>query len=95
MSVFSVNPATNPSNEYYLARQSQMESNVRSYPRKLPLVIAEALGCWVTDVEGTKYLDCLAGMLLLRHYLNNCREAKKSIAYSFVDRLVQMEQKQQ
>ena len=61
MSVFSVNPATNPSNEYYLARQSQMESNVRSYPRKLPLVIAEALGCWVTDVEGTKYLDCLAG----------------------------------
>ena len=27
----------------------------------LPLAIAEAHGCWVTDVEGTKYLDCLAG----------------------------------
>ncbi len=38
-----------------------MESNVRSYPRKLPLAIAKALGCWVTDVEGTEYLDCLAG----------------------------------
>ncbi len=44
-----------------LTRQSQMESNVRSYPRKLPLAIAKAQGCWVTDVEGTQYLDCLAG----------------------------------
>ncbi len=61
MSVTSVNPATTSSNEYYLTRQSQMESNVRSYPRKLPLAIAKAQGCWVTDVEGTKYLDCLAG----------------------------------
>ena len=61
MSVSSVNPATNTTNEYYLTRQSQMESNVRSYPRKLPLAIAKALGCWVTDVEGTEYLDCLAG----------------------------------
>ncbi|MFP6819880.1 diaminobutyrate--2-oxoglutarate transaminase family protein, partial [Acinetobacter sp.] len=61
MSVTSVNPAATSTNEYYLTRQSQMESNVRSYPRKLPLAIAEAHGCWVTDVEGTKYLDCLAG----------------------------------
>jgi diaminobutyrate-2-oxoglutarate transaminase len=42
MSVTSVNPAANASNEYYLTRQSQMESNVRSYPRKLPLAIAKA-----------------------------------------------------
>lgn len=61
MSVNSVNSATPSTNEYYLTRQSQMESNVRSYPRKLPLAIAQAQGCWVTDVEGTKYLDCLAG----------------------------------
>lgn len=61
MSVTSVHTATEPSNEYYLTRQSQMESNVRSYPRKLPLAIAKAKGCWVTDVEGTEYLDCLAG----------------------------------
>ena len=61
MSVSSVNPAPNSTNEYYLTRQSQMESNVRSYPRKLPLAIAKALGCWITDVEGTEYLDCLAG----------------------------------
>lgn len=27
----------------------------------LPIVIAEADGAWVTDVEGRRYLDCLAG----------------------------------
>jgi ornithine--oxo-acid transaminase len=27
----------------------------------LPVVIAEAHGAWVTDVEGKRYLDCLAG----------------------------------
>src|ERR687884_2022112 len=29
------------------------------YP--LPVVIAEAEGAWVTDVDGNRYLDCLAG----------------------------------
>ena len=48
-------------NADYLARQSKFESNVRSYPRKLPLAIAKANGLWVTDVEGNTYLDCLAG----------------------------------
>lgn len=52
---------TGATNDYYLSRQNQMESNVRSYPRKLPLAIAKAQGCWVTDVEGNEYLDCLAG----------------------------------
>lgn len=48
-------------NADYLARQGKFESNVRSYPRKLPLAIAKAHGVWVTDVEGKTYLDCLAG----------------------------------
>ncbi|PSJ80124.1 diaminobutyrate--2-oxoglutarate transaminase [Neisseria iguanae] len=61
MSVTPVNPISNASNEHYLTRQNEMESNVRSYPRKLPLAIAKAHGCWVTDVEGNDYLDCLAG----------------------------------
>ena len=56
-----VNPISHATNEYYLTRQSTMESNVRSYPRKLPLAIAKAQGIWVTDVEGNDYLDCLAG----------------------------------
>src|ERR671926_408627 len=27
----------------------------------LPVVIADATGAWVTDVDGKRYLDCLAG----------------------------------
>jgi len=27
----------------------------------LPVVVASASGAWVTDVEGSRYLDCLAG----------------------------------
>ena len=27
----------------------------------LPVVVAEAHGAWVTDVDGRRYLDCLAG----------------------------------
>lgn len=61
MTNIPVNPINDATNEYYLNRQNAMESNVRSYPRKLPLAIAKAKGCWVTDVEGNEYLDCLAG----------------------------------
>lgn len=49
------------SNKHFLDRQDAMESNVRSYPRKLPFAYEKAEGCWVTDVEGNKYLDFLAG----------------------------------
>lgn len=48
-------------NDYYLERQSQFESNARSYPRKFPISIKSAQGAWITDVEGKQYLDCLAG----------------------------------
>jgi diaminobutyrate-2-oxoglutarate transaminase len=48
-------------NADYLSRQNRFESNVRTYPRNLPLAIAAAKGIWVTDVEGRHYLDCLAG----------------------------------
>ena len=61
MSGIPVNPIPQATNEHYLTRQDEMESNVRSYPRKLPLAMAKAQGCWVTDVEGNEYLDCLAG----------------------------------
>lgn len=53
--------AVHSNNADYLERQDRFESNVRSYPRKLPLAIAKAQGVWVTDVEGRRYLDCLAG----------------------------------
>ncbi|WP_227429408.1 diaminobutyrate--2-oxoglutarate transaminase family protein [Psychrobacter sp. I-STPA6b] len=57
------------SNQVYLKRQDTFESNVRSYPRRLPFAIQSASGVWITDVEGNRYLDCLsgAGTLALGH----------------------------
>jgi diaminobutyrate-2-oxoglutarate transaminase len=53
----------------YLHQQEHTESNARSYPRKLPLVIEKAEGLYVTDVDGAVYMDCLcgAGALALGH----------------------------
>ncbi|MGF6594370.1 aspartate aminotransferase family protein [Pseudomonas sp. 2835] len=44
-----------------LARQSQQESNARSYPRRIPLALKRARGIYVEDVEGRQFIDCLAG----------------------------------
>jgi diaminobutyrate-2-oxoglutarate transaminase len=37
-----------------LARQSQQESNARSYPRRIPLALKRAKGLYVEDVEGRR-----------------------------------------
>ena len=44
-----------------LARQERVESNARTYPRRLPLAIRSARGIHVTDMDGREYIDCLAG----------------------------------
>ncbi|MEE1925814.1 aspartate aminotransferase family protein [Pseudomonas sp. 148P] len=44
-----------------LARQSRQESNARSYPRRIPLALKRARGLHVEDVEGRRFIDCLAG----------------------------------
>ena len=44
-----------------LARQSRQESNARSYPRRIPLALKRASGLYVEDVEGRRFIDCLAG----------------------------------
>jgi diaminobutyrate-2-oxoglutarate transaminase len=49
------------SNKELLDQQERRESNARSYPRRIPLAIRKAEGIYVTDMEGNKYLDCLAG----------------------------------
>ena len=45
----------------------------------LPVVVAEADGAWVTDVDGRRYLDCLAGYSALnfghRHPASNQRHS--------------------
>lgn len=46
---------------WYLQRQTQRESNARSYPRRIPIAMREAKGIYVKDADGNLYLDCLAG----------------------------------
>ena len=44
-----------------LLSQEHYESEVRSYPRRLPLAIKKASGVLVEDSRGQLFLDCLAG----------------------------------
>lgn len=44
-----------------LLDQEQHESEVRSYPRRLPIAIKRAYGALVEDTRGQIFLDCLAG----------------------------------
>ena len=45
-------------------RSGQLRAQTQAFSahnyKPLPIVIAEAEGCWVTDVEGRRYLDMLA-----------------------------------
>lgn len=44
-----------------LERQARQESNARSYPRRIPLVLEKANGIYVQDSRGQVFIDCLAG----------------------------------
>ena len=44
-----------------LLSQEHYESEVRSYPRRLPIAIKSSRGVIVEDTKGQLYLDCLAG----------------------------------
>ena len=50
-----------PAEDLLLARQRRRESSARTYPRRLPIALAEGDGVFVRDSAGREYLDCLAG----------------------------------
>jgi len=58
---FTYRPVPGPNSERLLARQADVESNARSYPRRLPVAIARAHGPYVYDADGNVYVDFLAG----------------------------------
>jgi len=62
-----------------LLDQQTHESEVRSYPRRLPLAIAQAHGCLVQDTRGQVFVDCLAcaGTLVLGYNHPEINEALK------------------
>ncbi|KZS22731.1 diaminobutyrate--2-oxoglutarate transaminase family protein [Wohlfahrtiimonas chitiniclastica] len=77
-------PLSTFDNQYYIDRQSHFESNARSYPRKFPISIKKAQGAWLEDVEGKRYLDCLAGAgtLALGHNHPSIIQAIKDVLES-------------
>lgn len=39
----------------------RLESEVQSYARSFPVIFEKAEGAWLTDTDGKRYLDFLAG----------------------------------
>lgn len=62
-------PVPGPRSASLLERQEQWESNVRTYPRRLPVALSRGLGSYVEDVDGNVFVDFLtgAGALPLGH----------------------------
>ncbi|MBT8160390.1 MULTISPECIES: diaminobutyrate--2-oxoglutarate transaminase family protein [Arthrobacter] len=62
-------PLPGPRSAELLARQERDESNARTYPRHLPIAIAEGAGAFVRDVDDNVFIDFLAGagVLTLGH----------------------------
>ncbi|WP_147253590.1 aminotransferase class III-fold pyridoxal phosphate-dependent enzyme [Pseudonocardia hierapolitana] len=62
-------PLPGPHSAELLIRQDRREPNARVYPRHIPIVIDEAWGSFVRDLEGNVFIDFLtgAGVLSLGH----------------------------
>ncbi|QDL68749.1 diaminobutyrate--2-oxoglutarate transaminase [Streptomyces malaysiensis subsp. malaysiensis] len=58
-----------PRSAALLAHQERWESGARTYPRHLPIALAEGSGSFVRDVDGNVFIDFLAGagVLALGH----------------------------
>ncbi len=77
-------------NETFLARQAEFESNVRSYPRKLPLAITKAEGVWLTDADNKQYrtasrapvLSLWATTTLMYCRASKCHYQRLAVTYS-------------
>ncbi|MDY6872082.1 MAG: diaminobutyrate--2-oxoglutarate transaminase [Actinomycetota bacterium] len=67
---------------------SAVESEVRSYCRGWPAVMANASGSWVTDTSGRRYLDFFAGAGALNYGHNNPALKKPLIEYLTDDMIV-------
>ncbi|MFI5101500.1 MAG: aminotransferase class III-fold pyridoxal phosphate-dependent enzyme, partial [Actinomycetes bacterium] len=62
-----------------------MTSHVAPNYHPLPVVIAHASGVWVTDVQGRRYMDCLAGYSALN--FGHCHPELVAVAREQLSRL--------
>ncbi|KUI27908.1 diaminobutyrate--2-oxoglutarate transaminase [Mycobacterium sp. GA-2829] len=67
---------------------STVESEVRSYCRGWPTVMAQASGSWLTDTSGRRYLDFFAGAGALNYGHNNPALKQPLIEYLTGDMIV-------
>ncbi len=54
-------PVPGPRSRELLQRQSELESNARSYPRSVPIAIEEGRGATMKDVDGNTFVDFFGG----------------------------------
>ncbi len=54
-------PVPGPRSQRMLAEQAAVESRARSYPRAVPIALAEGRGATVRDADGNTYLDFFGG----------------------------------
>ncbi len=54
-------PVPGPRSQRMLAEQAAVESRARSYPRAVPIALAEGRGATVKDADGNTYLDFFGG----------------------------------
>jgi diaminobutyrate-2-oxoglutarate transaminase len=54
-------PVPGPSSARLLANQAGRESNVRTYPRGLPIAIKRGTGSYLEDLDGNVFVDFLTG----------------------------------
>jgi diaminobutyrate-2-oxoglutarate transaminase len=59
----------------------RLESEVQSYARSFPVTFEKAEGAWLTDTEGNRYLDFLAGAGSLNYGHNNPVLQEKLVDY--------------
>ncbi|MER7004840.1 diaminobutyrate--2-oxoglutarate transaminase family protein [Dactylosporangium sp. NPDC000555] len=62
-------PIPGPGSTHLLREQERLESNARTYPRRLPIAVDRAFGPYLRDVDGNVFIDFLngAGALPLGH----------------------------
>src|ERR1700716_1683229 len=56
-----IHPSTSAPTERQAHAIEREEEHAAHNYHPLPVVVAEGEGAWVTDVDGRRYLDCLAG----------------------------------
>jgi len=54
-------PMKSSKNSWFITRQSEKESNARTYAKNFKIAIDQARGIYVKDVDGNLYFDCLCG----------------------------------